>query len=156
MKTLRAAATGFGLALALVALPPTALAKALSAAELDRLLTNMGHAPKQISSDPAKPKLQIQTTAGTFNVPLGVEITPSGRFIWVTAFLGEKSIDGARALSILRRMASIQPSQIWINDTGGIMIGITIENREVTPADLKFAIDKVSADPAATADLWNF
>lgn len=155
MHTIRTAALAFALVLAPLALPGAAMAAPLSYSQLSTMITNMGYTGKQISSDPAKPKLEISTKAGTFNVPMGIEVSPSGRFIWISVNLGAKTLTAEQANAILKRAAAVQPTQFWYTDSGNLMVGMAIDNREVTPAYLRFVIDKVGADVAATADIWN-
>jgi hypothetical protein len=92
--------------------------------------------------------------AGTFNVPVGFEVSKSGRYIWTTANLGESKLSGDAALSALKRIGEIQPTSIWITAKGLLMIGIAIDNRDVTPAHLKFVTDKLGEDVGKTADIW--
>lgn len=155
MRTIRAAAAGLALVLSVAALPSAALAGALTYSQLQNMATNMGYAPNQISEGADSPKFEIQTKSGTFNVPLGLEISPSGRFVWISANLGQITLNGDQAISILKRGTSVQPTQFWYTDKGNLMIGMAIDNRDVTTAYLRFVIDKVGADVAATADIWN-
>jgi hypothetical protein len=146
------------LAIALVLAPLGAVpaqAAPLTYSQLQNMATNMGFAPNQVSTGTDAPKFEIQTKAGTFNVPLGLEISSSGRFVWVTANLGVKTLSADQANEILKRGGSVQPTQFWYTSKGNLMIGMAIDNREVTPAYLKFVIDKVGADVVATADIWN-
>jgi hypothetical protein len=146
------------LAIALVLAPLGAVpaqAAPLTYSQLQNMATNMGFAPNQVSQGTDTPKFEIQTKAGTFNVPLGLEVSPSGRFVWVSANLGVKTLTGDQAMAILRRGTAVQPTQFWYTDKGNLMIGMAIDNRDVTPAYLRFVIDKVGADVTSTADIWN-
>lgn len=155
MRTIRAAAAGLALVVSAAALPSAALAAPLTYSQLMNMATNMGYTPNTISQGTDTPKFEIQTKSGTFNVPLGLEVSPSGRFVWVSANLGQKTLTGEQALSILRRGTSVQPTQFWYTDKGNLMIGMAIDNRDVTPAYLRFVLDKVGADVASTQDIWN-
>lgn len=155
MKTLRSAALGLALVLAPVALPSAALAAPLTYPQLVAMLRGMGYEPKELSTDPAKPKSEVQTKTAKFNVPIAFEISPSGRFIWLTIKLGDSGVSGDTAIRILQRGASIQPTQFYLTSKNELMIAMPIDNRDVTPAYLRFVIEKLDADVDSTADLWN-
>lgn len=155
MRKMRAAMLGLALVLAPVATPSVALAGPLSADQLKVMVTNMGYTPKLISTAPAAPKYEITTKAGTFTVPIGLEVSTSGRYIWASATLGSAAnIDGAKAIALLKLNASNQPNTFWITSSGSLVCGMAIDNREVTPAHLKFVFDKIGADIAASASVW--
>lgn len=156
MRTIRAAAAGFALVLSAAALPSAALAAPpLTYVQLMNMATNMGYTPVTITKGTENPKFEIKTKSGTFDVPLGLEITPSGRFVWVSVNLGQKTLTGDQAMAILRRGATVQPTQFWYTSNGNLMLGMAIDNRDVTPAYLRFVLDKVGADVSSTADIWN-
>lgn len=118
-------------------------------------LEGLGYTPKLLSKEGDNPKSEITATSGSWTVHLSFEVSPSKRFIWVSAFLGDAGhITGDKALGILKREASIQPTGFWITGAGGLMIGMYVDNRDVTPDHLKFVIDKLVRDVEATSGLW--
>ena len=142
------------LALAL-ALPSPALAAPLTPAQLQTMITNMGYAPNVLSKPGEAMKFEIKTTAGTFTVPISFEVTPSGRYIWATANLGSAAtMSGDKALALLRKNVATQPVMFWISTNNQLICGMAIDNREVTPAHMKYVIDKIGADIAGSADVW--
>jgi len=152
MPSFRAAAAGLALVLSAAALPSAALAAPpLTYVQLQNMATHMGYTPTTISTGTDTPKMEIQTKAGTFNVPLGLEVSPSGRFVWVTANLGLKTLNGEQAMAILRRGTAVQPTQFWYTDKGNLMIGLAVDHRDGTPAYLRFVADKVRTDTARPA-----
>ena len=66
----------------------------------------------------------------------------STRYIWCTANLGKSTLTGERALGLLNRGGSVQPTSFWITDSGDLKIGVAIDNRDVTPAHMKFVMEK--------------
>lgn len=145
------------LAIALVLAPLGAVPAQAAPATYDQvktMVTNMGYTTTQISKGAETPKFEFSIKAGTFNVPIGAEISPSGKFIWLSVNLGTAPSDPAKAMALLRRTASTQPTHFWITSNGRLMCGMAIDNREVTPAALRLAIDKVGADVAASAPDW--
>lgn len=147
--SIRAALAAF----ALLAAPLTASADPLTYPGLKTLVTNMGFTPNEIGN-PESPKFETTVKTADFNVPIGFEITKSGRYIWATASLGASKLDGAAALNMLKRMTDVQPTQFWITTKGVLMIGIAVDNREVTPAHMKFVMDKLADDIGKTTDVW--
>ncbi len=138
-----------------VAAPLPAAAEGVDFPKLMEMLEGLGYPPKQISKEGESPKSEITATSGSWNVHLSFEVSPSTRFIWVSAFLGDAGhITGERALDILKRQAGIQPTSFWISRSGGLMIGMYVDNRDVTPVHLKYVIDKLVGDVERTSSLW--
>lgn len=132
--------------------------KVIDGNELKTMVANLGFTTKDLSTDPAKPKTELVVTQGGFDIPIAAEVTSSKRFIWLTAFLGVKSSFAdfdTRATKLLDSNYTIQPTQWYTTSKGNLMIGIAIENRNVTPAHLKWRIDKLATDVVNTKDLWS-
>ena len=137
------------------AVPSQVLAAPLSGAQLQTMVANMGYTPNVLSKPGEALKFEITTKAGTFTVPISFEITPSGRYIWATANLGSAAtMSGDKALALLRKNVATQPVMFWISTGNQLVCGMAIDNREVTPAHMKFVIDKIGADIAGSADVW--
>jgi hypothetical protein len=139
-------------AVALLAAPLTAAADPLSYDALKTMVTNMGYAPKEVGE--TTPKMEILVVTADFNVPLGVEITPSGRFVWITANLGESKMTGDLALQLLKRSQNWQPTQFWITSSNLLTIGLAVNNTDLKPDLLKFAFEKLAGDVGASSDIW--
>lgn len=135
---------------------PAAVADPLVLAQLKTMVTDMGYEPKDLpkTDGTAVTKFEITVATDDFTVPLGIEITPSARFIWCTANLGKSAVTGDVALEMLKRGGSIQPTSFWITSQGRLMVGMSIDNRDVTPAYLRFVFDKIAKDVSSTAELW--
>jgi hypothetical protein len=140
---------------ALIMQPQRADAAPLTYPDLKTMVENLGYTSKEISKAGENPKFEVNASTQGFNVPIGFEVSPSGRYIWASANLGSASgIDGARALELLKKNFSIQPTSFWITGAGNLSIGMPIDNREVTPVHLKFVIDKLAGDVGATSSTW--
>lgn len=137
---------------ALAALPLTAAADPLTYEALKTMVTGMGYTPKEIGE--TTPKMEITVTTEAFNVPLGLEVTKSGRYVWATANLGQSTLDGARALEMIKRGTEFQPTQFWITSSNNLTIGLAINNIDIAPDTLKFAVEKLAADVGKSASLW--
>ncbi len=139
-----------------VLLAPVAAADPLNFEKLQAMVTDMGHAPRLQTKADGTPSTVFEITITTtgFNVPIGVEISPSGRYIWCKASLGQSQLTGDDALTVLRKLTSIQPTTFWITSSDILMIGIAIDNRDVTAEDMKRIFEKLAADVGSTADIW--
>lgn len=156
-KPLAAALAVAGLALApALAVWPAAqepAAEALDLAGVKALITNMGHEIKDLSET----KFEITVTEDTFDVPIAFEVSGSGRYIWLTAFLGkvpETGLEAAQANALLRQNHSIQPAHFYVTSSSSLMIGIAIENRAMDAVMMRRAVSKLAADVAKTSDDW--
>ncbi|MEQ1785401.1 MAG: hypothetical protein ABMA14_28980 [Hyphomonadaceae bacterium] len=139
-----------------VLLAPVAGADPLNLEKMQAMVTGMGHTPKQQTKADGTPSTTFEITITTegFNVPIGVEISPSGRYIWCKASLGKSQLTSDDAMAVLKRLSSVQPTTVWITSSDILMMGIAIDNRDVTPEHLKYIFDKLAADVGNMADLW--
>lgn len=140
------------------AAPPQEPAR-LDAAGLKAMLAGFGYEPKELSSEPGKEKWQIDTKTETLNIPVAAELSASQNYIWLTVFLGDAPKPDADQAAVkldklLRATAAVQPSMFYISSKGGLMLGIPVENRALTPADLRRSLDKLIADVGKTQDAW--
>lgn len=135
-------------------MPMTAMADPLTYGGLKSMVEGMGHEVKETSSTPGSEKFEVTITTDAFNVPLGLEVSKSGRYVWCAASLGKSTLSPDRARMLLQRAGGVQPTSFWITDSGDLKIGVAIDNREVTPAHMKFVMEKLAADVGSTADLW--
>ena len=130
---------------------------ALTGAELKTMVTNLGFTAKDLEPDPEKLKIEFTVTKESLDIPVAAEVSASKRFIWLTAFLGDKTkMEGfeQKAVKLLDKNYSIQPTMFYTTSKGNLMIGICVENRSVTPAILKWRIDKLVGDVVSTEEVW--
>lgn len=135
------------------AAPAHAQDSEMSAAKLKEMLVGLAYEPKDIGTEPGKEKYEVKITTTGFNVPIGLELSPSKRFVWLTTFLG-KSSPQTKFEALLKRNAKIQPTFFWITDSGNLMAGMALDAKSLTPANLKFGLDKVSKDVSDSATDW--
>lgn len=126
----------------------------LDLAGLKSLLTNMGHELKDLSET----KFETTIAEDGFDVPLAFEVSPSGRYVWVTAFPGkvpEAGLPAEQANALLRQNHSIQPAHFYITSNGSLMVAMAVENRALDAVIMRRVITKLAADVATTADAWS-
>lgn len=143
------------LAAAVIAfMPMTAAADPLTYAGVKAMVQGMGYTATDISTKPGEEKFEIVVVTDGFDVPLGFEVSKSSRFIWCTAFLGKSTLDGERALALMKRLSGVQPTSFWLTENDDLKVGMAIDNRDVTPAYLKYVVEKVANDVGNMSDVW--
>ena len=100
-------------------MPMTAMADPLTYGGLKSMVEGMGHEVKETSSTPGSEKFEVTITTDAFNVPLGLEVSKSGRYVWCAASLGKSTLSPDRARMLLQRAGGVQPTSFWITDTSG-------------------------------------
>lgn len=146
----------FGLPLAaglLFAVAPSFQETKLDHAKLKTLVSGLGYEVKDLSES----KLEFTVKTEGLNIPLGAEISPSGRYIWLTAFLGPSGpgteLDKVSG-QLLRANGKVQPTFFYVTSKDNLMAAFATENRNVEASHLKLAIDKLSKDLDSTRDIW--
>lgn len=123
--------------------------------ELRQKLVELGYEVKDLEKTEGKQKYEVKMVYDGMNVPLGFEISPSGNFIWLTAFLGDPPSTGSTTNSdLLRQNAIIQPCQFYVTEKGRLMMGFAVENRGVTNAVLKKHADFITKRVVETRTYW--
>lgn len=126
----------------------------LDAAELRKMVADLGHEVKDLNTEVGKEKFSITITTGGFNVPIGVEIAPSKNYIWLTANVG-KAEESTKFEAMVKQNSKIQPTFFYVTDSGNVMVGLPMENHHVTPAWMKKCLEKISNDVANTSSVWS-
>lgn len=129
-------------------------AQQIDANRLKSMAEELGYSPKILSEPGEAMKFEVSLASGGYTTPLLLELSPSGRFIWASANLGDEEVDGDLAYELLTLNAEVQPSSFWITESGHLKLGMAIDNRAVTPDYLKFVFEKIAGDVADTADYW--
>ncbi len=127
------------------------------AASLKKSLEELGYEIKNIVTEPGKEKYAVTLEKGGLTLPIGVEISPSRGYLWLTLNLGAAPADSApasRFAELLKANAQIQPSLFYITKSGRLMIGHPTENRAVTNAQLRRNIEKIADDVVIKKAIW--
>ena len=130
----------------------------LDAASLKQALTDGGYNPKVLNSEVGKEKFSIDITRSNLNIPIGVEVSPSKRFIWFTANLGNApdpaTAPASRFADLLKANTKIQPAFFYITSKGLLMMGVPLENRSLNAASIRYCIDKLSEETVNQSAVW--
>lgn len=131
----------------------------LDAAGLKTMVMGFGYEIKELSGEVDKEKWEIQTKTEALNIPVACELSASKNYIWLTVSFGDAPKadspgSAAKYEKLLKATFASQPSHFYITTKGFLMLGIAIENRAVTPADLRRSLDKIVADVGKTQDAW--
>ncbi len=121
---------------------------------LKKALQDMGYEVSELT--PTKFTFKIQR--GTFNLPLGAEVSGSKGYIWFTLLLkselGQDALTAAKCSALLKANAQIQPSQFYLTSKNSLMIALPVENRNMTNAHLRKAFEKLAQDTVDQARVW--
>lgn len=131
----------------------------LDAPALKAMIDGFGYEIKELSGEAGKEKWEIATKTEALNIPVACELSASKNYIWLTVNLGEAPKadapgSAAKFEKLLRATFSSQPCHFYITTKGYLMLAIAAENRALSAADLKRALDKVVADVGKTQDAW--
>lgn len=134
----------------------------LTSNSIPPLLAGLGFEPKESGVG----TWDITSTRGGLDVPIAVALSKSGRKLWMTVFLAELDdkarADAPRLLELLRKNFETQPGHFFVVKemlTSGpikdsLKMAIALDNRGITPADLKREIDKLTDDVVGSRALW--
>lgn len=133
---------------------PTVEDEPLNVANLKKMVANLGYDLTELNSEVGKEKYSFVVKTEAFNVPLGIEISPSKNYIWLTANLGPATAK-TNYQGLLRANGIVQPTFFYVTSKDVLMCGYPIENHGVTPAWMKKCIDKVAKDITDQGPVWN-
>ena len=122
--------------------------------KLKELLVQLGYTPKDIISTPGKEKYEIKLNRGGLDVPMGLEISGSTNYIWLTVFLGKAPSDSSKYFQLLKQNSKIQPALFYVTDSGNLMMGLPVDNRGINNALLKRYTEFIAGKIADTKDTW--
>ena len=122
--------------------------------QLKEILVQLGYTPKDIISTPGKEKYEIKLNRGGLDVPMGLEISPSTNYIWLTVFLGKAPSDSSKYFKLLKHNSKIQPALFYVTDSGNLMMGLPVDNRGINNALLKRYTEFIAGKIADTKDTW--
>ena len=122
--------------------------------KLKEILVQLGYTPKDIISTPGKEKYEIKLNRGGLDVPMGLEISASTNYIWLTVFLGKAPSDSSKYFKFLKQNSKIQPALFYVTDSGNLMMGLPVDNRGINNALLKRYTEFIAGKVADTKDTW--
>lgn len=133
--------------------PREAAPDKLTATTLRNMAQTMGYEVKVLSAEEGKEKYEIGLKSKSLDVPVALEISPSGNYIWLTVFLGENNANKKHE-DLLKENFKVQPTFFYITSKDNLMAAEAIDNRDVTPAILRRCLDKLVSDVDKTAKVW--
>jgi len=122
--------------------------------QLKSILEQLGYEVKDLDTTAGKEKYSITAAQGGLNIPIAFEISANDTYIWLTVFLTADAPDGTMATNLLKKNADIQPSQFYITASGKLMMGVPIENHEVTNAVIRQKTTDILDHVVNTKDIW--
>lgn len=124
--------------------------------QLEEMIKGLAFETKLISKPEENSVGEFKVTKDNLNVFVTFETSPSKRFIWLTTYCGNLKAEAtaAQLKSLLRLNASVQPVQAYLTKTDGVKFALALENRDMTPANLKWGIDKVVDSTVDNKAVW--
>lgn len=129
----------------------------LNGSTLKQMIEGLGYEVKTLNDTAGKEKYEFTLTKDDIDVPVAAEVSPSKNYIWLTVYLGDAPKDtepASKFAAFLKSNSRIQPTMFYITQSNHLMMGITIENRSVTPALFRRVVDKIVGDVVSTFELW--
>lgn len=131
----------------------------LDAAGLKAMTEGLGYELRPLSQEVGKEKWEFKVTQGDLDIPIGIELSGSKNYVWLSVLVAPgvqaASLKPEGTWAILRQNANIQPSQFYASSKDNLLIALAVENRALTPAMLRRAIDKLAADVVSTQPVWS-
>ncbi len=121
--------------------------------QLREMLVQLGYEVNDLDTTAGKEKFSFKLERGGLNIPVAAEISPNGKFIWLTVFC-KQDPPADKGLTLFKQNAEIQPSQFYITKSNKLMVGLAIENHESTNASLRDRTEKIVNDVVKTKDDW--
>ena len=109
---------------------------------------------KDIVTTPGKEKYEIKINKGGLDIPMGLEISPSTNYIWLTVNLGKAPSDSLKYFRFIKQNSKIQPALFYVTDAGNLMMGLPVDNRGINNALLKRYTEFIAGKVADTKDSW--
>ncbi len=129
--------------------------EAIKQAKLKELLTQLGYPVRDADTARGKEKFEIKTTKDGIDVPIVLQISSSGMYMWLTVSLGNAlSDESILNASLLKHNSKIQPCQFYVTDSGKLMMGLAVDNRGINNLHLRRYIEFITARVTETKSYW--
>jgi len=125
----------------------------IDAAQLKSMIEGLGYETKALNAEVGKEKYTFTVKLSDYDVPIAAELSASTTYVWLTVFLGA-SKPTAKFEDMLKRNYQIQPCQFYITTKGSLMMGVAIDNRQITPAVLKRNVDMLAENTTKSHEIW--
>ncbi len=127
----------------------------LNGSLLKSMVEELGYKVKVLNAEAGKEKYEIAFTKHDLDIPVALEISASKNYCWLTVFLGTApKAPSDKFETLLKENFNCQPSFFYITAKGNLMMGIPMENRYISPANMKRNIEKLSDDVGKTKAIW--
>lgn len=125
---------------------------------LNRAMEELGYETTVTKTPAGRDTGEIVIERANLRIPVSYSLSGSGNYIWLTVKLktaiAEPSTKGEQLLALLKSNFSVQPCQFYIPENGALMFGLAMENRSLTNAALRRAVEKVVADVVGQKAAW--
>ena len=126
----------------------------MSYPQLKEMVVNLSYEPNELPGGDS-PIFEVFITTASFKMPIGFGLSGSGRYVWARTTLGKFDSSSERAVKLLKSNGSTQPVMFWITSADMLVLGMAIDNRDVTPEHLRFVMERTAKSVDDTAPIWN-
>lgn len=127
----------------------------LDLAGVKNLVEGLGYETKALNTSSDSGKYEFTVTRPTLNIPMGVELSGSKHYVWLTVFLGPApEATSPKNAALLLQNSKVQPTFFYTSSSKQLFAAYALENRGLTPALAKRAIEKLADDMESTHDDW--
>jgi hypothetical protein len=129
----------------------------LTEESLKTTLVNLGYEPEAAKSTNGVTLYYIKVKRGNMTYNPYICLSPSKTKIWAQTSLGDMTeADGAQALKLLELNLKIGPSHfVYIPADKTVYMFSPMDNRGVTPKELKDQIERLIDNCESTKEVWN-
>lgn len=128
---------------------------AITRQQLRSMLVELGYEVKDLETEPGKEKFSVMTRSNSLDIPVGIEQSPSSKYIWLTVNLGTAPADtSSKYKALIRENAKTQPCLFYSTASGLLMMGLPLDNRGISNTILRDRIDAVSRNVGNTKQIW--
>lgn len=127
----------------------------LDGKQLRTRLTQLGYEVKDLNTEAGKEKYEVKIAKGGYDIFVSYEVSPSKNYVWLTVNLGDPPTESSILNNaFLKENGKIQPSQFYITSGGKLMMGLPVDNRNVSNATLRQRTDSITENVVKTVSLW--
>lgn len=123
--------------------------------QLKTILEQLGYQVTDLETAEGKEKYSVTVSQDDLNIPIGVEMSSNGNYIWLTCNLGAAPTEASpKCFALLKQNGKVQPCQFYITESGKLMMGLPVENKEVSNAVIRQKIESIAKQVGSSKSVW--
>jgi hypothetical protein len=126
---------------------------------LKTMLENLGYDVRASKSSDGKPMYYVKLKRDTWEFEVSVALSSDNTELWLTCGVVDLPPTDKVPAEVLEKMLAksdeLGPTHFGMKKSRRVYLNCPIENKDVTPARLRAALDQLGDDIKGTEDLWN-